>query len=797
MALESEDLAQSISRWSAHIEEQKQRLDAEVRRLKIFQQDYDALEKQLQTLPDETVRPAMIPIGGLAFMPGKLIHTNEITVYLGANYYAERSAKQALAIVNRRREVVKENLRLVEGQLNNLLAKEKTSYGVFPSNELGVNEEGLPIMEIREELPDEEHTQKTDKAVEPIREEELEKAEKPLGDGKRTATKVWEEKEYKDLMAMLQKLEEEEEMEGEMNRVTAQEEVPGRYKTDSDEDEDDSDDNGEYSDDLYDTEIADNLFDQFDDDEEYATQGIVEYEDATVYEDEGRQKGEAGNVKEIVKDETCIMQNVREIPPEERNVAVASTSTDHRKIASEREEQSLKSKKPSRFKAAREQIRREAQQTKDVPSSDPEMGPQIPTVESSGSLKKLSQLKPSCQERVMGKSAPDNSTDKNSTSISDSKGSMDIDSNRQIPVVETSAPSKRMSRFKAARQQERDAKTASPKDDSVLKADTNSQMLPEEISTPQKKVSRFKLARQQQTIPNSFVREIPAVATAVPVTDKQPTSKEAEPSLRTATSEVSNSTETVSRVEDAREQDIPADGKASSYVGIGSVEHSSDGQKTPTSSANEKHKRRVTWDKVATVQEHDRYAAPADVASNTYIAPVKQAEKVHVPPQTVKSPADIFNLVQAQRQVLMDDGYPSLETGEDNFKVDMEDLGRSVNLGKQELWQLKDESKQPFFIKEIKEVKKSNLPVVPKTKLDTNVMRGAVIEHDIEPVDIEEVEIDMDFREVTSSYHNIRNNFVAAMGGYTFEPKDTIQVWKTRGSETIQSSFIDDTLPGF
>lgn len=37
-------------------------------------------------------------------MPGKLIHTNEILVLLGDQYYAERSAKQAIEILGRRRE---------------------------------------------------------------------------------------------------------------------------------------------------------------------------------------------------------------------------------------------------------------------------------------------------------------------------------------------------------------------------------------------------------------------------------------------------------------------------------------------------------------------------------------------------------------------------------------------------------------------------------------------------------------------------------------------------------------------
>ena len=37
-------------------------------------------------------------------MPGKLVHTNEITVLLGDNWFAERSASQALDIVARRKK---------------------------------------------------------------------------------------------------------------------------------------------------------------------------------------------------------------------------------------------------------------------------------------------------------------------------------------------------------------------------------------------------------------------------------------------------------------------------------------------------------------------------------------------------------------------------------------------------------------------------------------------------------------------------------------------------------------------
>lgn len=43
-----------------------------------------------------------MPFGPLAFMPGKLVHTNEVTVLLGDNWFAKCSAKQAREIIAHR-----------------------------------------------------------------------------------------------------------------------------------------------------------------------------------------------------------------------------------------------------------------------------------------------------------------------------------------------------------------------------------------------------------------------------------------------------------------------------------------------------------------------------------------------------------------------------------------------------------------------------------------------------------------------------------------------------------------------
>ncbi|XP_059191628.1 unconventional prefoldin RPB5 interactor 1 isoform X2 [Centropristis striata] len=75
--------------------------------------DYAALKDRLKTLPDQLSYDIMVPFGPLAFMPGKLVHTNEVTVLLGDNWFAKCSAKQAQKIVDHR-------MKYVESELNGL-----------------------------------------------------------------------------------------------------------------------------------------------------------------------------------------------------------------------------------------------------------------------------------------------------------------------------------------------------------------------------------------------------------------------------------------------------------------------------------------------------------------------------------------------------------------------------------------------------------------------------------------------------------------------------------------------------
>lgn len=92
-----------------HVEKLKEEQDRayakcceQIARWENFKADYDVLLKRLETLPQKLSYDAMVPFGSVALMPGKVVHTNEITVLLGDNWFVERSAKQACDIIGRR-----------------------------------------------------------------------------------------------------------------------------------------------------------------------------------------------------------------------------------------------------------------------------------------------------------------------------------------------------------------------------------------------------------------------------------------------------------------------------------------------------------------------------------------------------------------------------------------------------------------------------------------------------------------------------------------------------------------------
>uniref|UniRef100_A0A2R5L712 Unconventional prefoldin RPB5 interactor n=1 Tax=Ornithodoros turicata TaxID=34597 RepID=A0A2R5L712_9ACAR len=83
-------------------ERELKKCDEKLERWAQFESDYKHLHDRLSTIADKVSHEVMVPLNSMAFMPGRLIHTNEILVLLGDNWFAVRSAKQAQGIVERR-----------------------------------------------------------------------------------------------------------------------------------------------------------------------------------------------------------------------------------------------------------------------------------------------------------------------------------------------------------------------------------------------------------------------------------------------------------------------------------------------------------------------------------------------------------------------------------------------------------------------------------------------------------------------------------------------------------------------
>ncbi|XP_062504326.1 unconventional prefoldin RPB5 interactor 1-like isoform X2 [Corticium candelabrum] len=91
----------------------------------------------------------MVPLGRHALMPGQLVHTNEVLVSLGDNWFAHCSAQQSVDIIGRRLQYVTEQLKKLASQLKDLEARANFAADINETLEGG-------FMEIREECPEEE-----------------------------------------------------------------------------------------------------------------------------------------------------------------------------------------------------------------------------------------------------------------------------------------------------------------------------------------------------------------------------------------------------------------------------------------------------------------------------------------------------------------------------------------------------------------------------------------------------------------------------------------------------------------
>ncbi|XP_069112028.1 unconventional prefoldin RPB5 interactor-like [Argopecten irradians] len=209
-----------------------------------FRSDYVALKTRLKTLPDKVSHDVMVPFGSLAFMPGKLVHTNEVLVLLGDNWFAERSAKQAAAIVDRR-------LKDVEKQIEGLNEQKKILSPRLDFTSDLAQEHG--VVDITEEYDEEK--EKLWKQQHWKRVQELKKKKEALKKDDRSKDKSkHQEKPMTDeqLWARLDELERIEAERNELEMLDTEDEIklslpPGSDEDDDEKNEDDDNDDDDES----------------------------------------------------------------------------------------------------------------------------------------------------------------------------------------------------------------------------------------------------------------------------------------------------------------------------------------------------------------------------------------------------------------------------------------------------------------------------------------------------------------------------------------------------------------------
>ncbi|KAK7404995.1 hypothetical protein VNO78_06106 [Psophocarpus tetragonolobus] len=123
---------------------------SELDRLRGFISDNNSLINLVHKLPEQLSHDIMVPFGKAAFFPGRLIHTNEFLVLLGEGYYAERTSKQTVEVLQRRGKSLDSQVDSLEANIKDLEA-EASFFNATASQVAG---EGL--VEIREDYLEED-----------------------------------------------------------------------------------------------------------------------------------------------------------------------------------------------------------------------------------------------------------------------------------------------------------------------------------------------------------------------------------------------------------------------------------------------------------------------------------------------------------------------------------------------------------------------------------------------------------------------------------------------------------------
>ncbi|EGG17789.1 RNA polymerase II subunit 5-mediating protein [Cavenderia fasciculata] len=251
-----------------------QEFQSHIETLNTTKKEYRKLISQLKTLPDTLTQKTKVPLGKYAFFEGEMVDTNEVLILLGENYFAQRSAKQTIDIIQRREKDINANIKNLTTQIDALRGKMEVATDI--SKALRQNRDDN-IIEIKEEYDSDEEKKKvkSKKTTSTTSTTNVEQKQ-PLPPIKR------DKEEEEELNAMFSRL-------LELEKKEKQAEEQG-FDLDGENDDDDDDEEGEEIVEYYD-EDGNRIDVGPDDDVEYIQEKEDESDGAEQYDDDDGEYG--------------------------------------------------------------------------------------------------------------------------------------------------------------------------------------------------------------------------------------------------------------------------------------------------------------------------------------------------------------------------------------------------------------------------------------------------------------------------------------------------------------------------
>ncbi|KAK2434706.1 RNA polymerase II subunit 5-mediating protein [Trifolium repens] len=188
--LDSQFPAEEVHKATKHVQDAIAEKNNDLHRLQAFLNDNNNLINLVQKLPDQLSHDVIVPFGKAAFFPGRLIHTNEFKVLLGEGYYADRTSKQTVEILQRRGKSLDSQVESLQAMINNLAS----FINVADSEVAG------GLVEIREEYVEDGDGS----------DEEESESDSPIEDAPISGNDTSKEADYASFLALMDELEKKE-----------------------------------------------------------------------------------------------------------------------------------------------------------------------------------------------------------------------------------------------------------------------------------------------------------------------------------------------------------------------------------------------------------------------------------------------------------------------------------------------------------------------------------------------------------------------------------------------------------